>query len=234
MIGKLVIVAVLCVSCVLAEAPINRYRYRQQRLRQLPQRQFFARQEAPYPPAASSGEPQPEYGPPPSYGPPTTEPAPQYGPPPPSNGDTELTNNETTDNPESEALPGAAGQPSRLTKFQKFTLPSKANPQKFSQRLELQQQVHLPNQPQFQQVQPQFQQVQLAPLSAPIQQEGSYFVQLPNGIIQRVNYITQPNLVDNTLAARLQFRPVAVAQTTVNEPQVYVNTLVNSYATADE
>lgn len=230
MIAKTVLIVALCVSLTLGEVPNNRYRYRQQRLRQLPQRQFFARQEAPYP-AASQPEPKPEYGPPPSYGPPAsygpplaTEPASQYGAP--TNGDTELTSNETTDNPESEVLPGA--QPSRLTKSQKLSLPNQGKPQKFSQRLELQQQVHLPNQPQ------QLQQVQLAPLAAPIQQEGSYYIQLPNGAIQRVNYLTQPSLVDNTISARLQFRPVAVAQTTYNEPQVYVNTLVNSYATADE
>lgn len=221
MIGKVLLVAVLCVSYVLAEAPINRYRYRPQRLRQIP-RQFLSRQEAPYPAANSQ--------PAPSYGPPTTvSPAPSYGPPAPSYGppaDPEPTSNEAIDNPDSEVVPGA--EPSRLT-AQKLTLPSKNNAHKFSQRLELQQQVHLPS-PQVQQVQ----QVQLAPLVAPIQQEGSYYIQLPNGVIQRVNYISQPSLVDNTLAARLQFRPVATVQTSYNEPQVLVNTLVNSYTSADE
>lgn len=226
MMGKVVLIAVLCVSYVLAEVPINRYSYRPQRLRQIPQRQFFARQEAPYP--AANNQPAASYGPPttaepaPSYGPPATS----YGPPAGHPVDPEPTSNEAIDNPDSEVVPGAA--PSRLTS-QKLTLPSKNGAQKFSQRLELQQQVHLPNQ-QRQQVQP----VQLTPLLAPIQQEGSYFIQLPNGVIQRVSYVAQPSLVDNTLAARLQFRPVATAQTSYNEPQVYVNTLVNSYTSADE
>lgn len=220
MIGKVLLIAVVCVSYVLAEAPINRYRYRPQRLRQIPSRQFLARQEAPYPyPAAinpTAAQPAPTYGPPAaSYGPPVAHPA-----------DPEPTSNEAIDNPDSEVVPGA--EPSRLT-AQKLTLPSKNNAQKFSQRLELQQQVHLPS-PQVQQVQ----QVRLAPLVSPIQQEGSYFIQLPNGVIQRVNYLTQPSLVDNSLAARLQFRPVATVQASYNEPQVLVNTLVNSYTSADE
>lgn len=225
MIGKVLLIAVLGVSYVLAEAPINRYRYRSQRLRQIP-RQFFARQEAPYP--AANNQPAASYGPPttvspaPSYGPPAAS----YGPPVAQPADPEPTSNEAIDNPDSEVVPGA--EPSRLT-AQKLTLPSKNNGQKFSQRLELQQQVHLPS-PQAQQVQ----QVQLAPLVAPIQQEGSYFIQLPNGVIQRVNYLAQPSLVDNTLAARLQFRPVATVKASYNEPQVLVNTLVNSYTSADE
>lgn len=231
MIGKVLLIAVLCVSYVLAEAPINRYRIRPQRLRQIPSRQFLARQEAPYP--AANNQPATLYGPPTtsepasSYGPPAAS----YGPPVAEPADPEPTSNEAIDNPDSEVLPGA--QPSRLSS-QKLTLPSKNNAQKFSQRLELQQQVHLPS-PQVQQV-PQVQPVRLAPQFqlAPIQQEGSYFIQLPNGVIQRVNYLTQPSLVDNTLAARLQFRPVATAQASYNEPQVLVNTLVNSYTSADE
>lgn len=225
MIGKVFLVGVLCVSYILAETPINRYRYRSQRLRQIPSRQFFARQEAPYP--AANNQPAASYGPPstvepapgPTYGPPATS----YGPPVAQPTDPEPTSNEAIDNLDSEVVSGA--EPSRLVKpfrltAQKLTLPSKSNAQKFSQRLELQQQVHLPS-PQVQQ----FQQVQLAPL---VQQEGSYFIQLPNGVIQRVNYLTQPSL------ARLQFRPVATAQASYNEPQVLVNTLVNSYTSADE
>lgn len=220
MIGKLLLVAVLCVSYVLAEAPINRYRFRPQRLRQIPSRQFFARQEAPYP--AANNQPAASYGPPTTSGP-----APSYGPPAASYGpivvqsaDPEPFSNEAIDNPDSEVIPGA--------QLQKLTLPSKNNAQKYSQRLELQQQVHLPSS-QVKQIQfePQFQ-------LAPIQQEGSYFIQLPNGVIQRVNYLAQPSLVDNTLAARLQFRPVATVQASYNEPQVLVNTLVNSYTSADE
>lgn len=225
---KVLLIAVVCVSYVLAETPINQYRYRPQRLRQIPSRQFLARQEAPYPYPAANNQPAASYGPPS-----TAQPAPSYGPPAASYGpaiahsaDPEPTSNEAIDNPDSEVVPGA--EPSRLT-AQKLTLPSKNNAQKFSQRLELQQQVHLPS-PQVRQVQ----QVQLAPLVSPIQQEGSYFIQLPNGVIQRVNYLTQPSLVDNSLAARLQFRPVATVQASYNEPQVLVNTLVNSYTSTDE
>lgn len=64
MISKILIVAVLCVAYSLAEAPVNRYR--SQRFRQAPPRQYsrqFARQEAPYP-ASQGGEPAAEYGPP--------------------------------------------------------------------------------------------------------------------------------------------------------------------------
>lgn len=204
MIEKVLLIAILCVSYVLAEVPINRYRYRPQRLRQIP----------PYPVANN----QPSA----AYGPPTTGyPSPSYGPPPQS------TSNEAIDNPDSELVSDA--EPSRLT-AQKLTLPSRNNnAQKFSQRLELQQQVHFPS-PQVQQVQ----QAQFASLVSPIQQEGSYFIQLPNGVIQRVTYVTQPSLVDNTLAARLQFHPAATVQASYNEPKVLVNTLVNSYTSPDE
>lgn len=245
MFSKILVIAVLCVASTLAEAPVNRYRY--QRFRQAPPRQFFARQEAPYPAAnEQGGDPATVYGPPS-----TTTPAPAYGPPPSvyglpsSNGDTEITNNETTDNPDSEVV----GQPSRLTAFnQKLSAPTK-KAQKFSQRLELQQQVQqFPGQQTITPVQPLVAPVQpvavaqvqpfaatqfAAPLTA-IQQDGSYFIQLPNGSIQRVNYLTQPSLVDNSLLAQLQFRPVAEVQATVADPQLYVNTVVQSHVSTED
>lgn len=242
MFGKLVVIAVLCITYTLAEAPVNRYRA--QRFRQSPPRQFFGRQEeapAPYP-DSQGGEPAAEYGPPkPVYGAPSTTPAPQYGPPP-SNGDAEIPT-ESVNNPDSEVV---SGQPSRLQ-----SLPQKKQ-QKFSQRLELQQQVQqypqqYPQQYQQQQfitpvVSPFQQVVAAAPVQlatapaqlAAIQQDGSYFIQLPNGSIQRVNYVTQPNVVDNSVLAKLQFRPVAAVQATVAEPQLYVNTVVQSHVNSDE
>lgn len=230
MISKIVVIAVFCVTYTLAEAPLNRYRY--QRFRQAPSRRFFARQEAPYPDSAG-GEPAAAYGPPstpqPAYGPPSTTPSPQYGAPPVI-GDPEI--NESS-NPDSEVV----GQPSRLTNFQQ-TLPTRKSPQKFSQRLELQQQVQqFPTQQvvtPVQTIQP-VQPVLANPYQlAAIQQEGSYYIQLPNGVIQRVNYLTQPSVVDNSILAKLQYRPVAEVQTTVAEPQLFVNTLVQSHVTADE
>lgn len=233
MICKFVIIAVLCVSYTLAEAP----RYRVQRFRQAPARNFFARQEAPYPDSTQQGgEPAAAYGPPstpkPVYGPPPTQ-RPVYGPPS-AVGDPEITNESL--NPDSEAL---AGQPSRLTKFnEKLTLPTTKGPQKFSQRLELQQQVQqFPTTQQIvapvQTVQP-VQPVFASPYQLAAIQEGSYFIQLPNGAIERVNYFTQPSAVDNSILAKLQFSPVAEVQTTVAEPQLYVNTLVQSHVTTDE
>lgn len=252
MISKFVVIAVLCVTYTLAEAP----RYRSQRFRQAPSRNFFARQEAPYPDAIpQGGEPASAYGPPssprPVYGAPPT-PRPVYGSPS-GFGDPEITNESI--NPDSEAL---SAQPSRLTKFEKLTLPTKKSPQKFSQqklnpqfsqRLELQQQVQqFPTQQQFvapvQTVQPiqpisPFQSVFASPYQLPAVQEGSYYIQLPNGAIERVNYFTQPSAVDNSVLAKLQFRPVAEVpvaeiQTTVAEPQLFVNTLVQSHITTDE
>lgn len=242
MISQKIVVFVLlmCVSYVLAEAPLSN-RYRPQRYRQAPpSRQFqLARQEAPYP-ESSGGQPSAEYGPPsspkPVYGAPSTTPASQYGAPPAPVDEPELVN------PDTEALP----QPSRLRQFERLNAPSKKSPQKFSQRLELQQQVQ-----QF----PAALQPPLiaaapfpAPIPAPIQPvfaspyqlaalqnpEGSYFIQLPNGAIERVNYLTQPSLVDDSILAKLEFRPVAEVQTTVAEPQLYVNTLVHSHISADE
>lgn len=234
MISKIVIIAMFCVVYTLAEAPVNRYR--SQRFRQAPPRSFFARQEAPYP-AASGGEPAEAYGPPPTT---TAAPQPTYGAPAaPSNGDAE------TSNPDSEVV----GAPSRLTAFNE-RLPTKKAPQKFSQRLELQQQVQQFQGQQQQQFITPVQQfvapvapvaqpvavaapLQLAPLQQ-IQQDGSYFIQLPNGSIQRVNYLTQPN-VDGTVFAQLQYRPVAELQATVAEPQqLYVNTVVQSHVSTDE
>lgn len=227
MISKILILSVLCITYTLAEAPLNRYRY--QRFRQAPARQFFARQEAPYPDSTQQGgEPAAAYGPPstpqPVYGPPPTTPSPQYGAPP-AIGEPEITNESA--NPDSEVV----GQPSRLTNFEQ-TLPTKKSPQKFSQRLELQQQVQ-----QFptQQVVSPVHSVFASPYQlAAIQQEGSYYIQLPNGAIQRVNYLTQPSVVDNSVLAKLEFRPVAEVQTTVAEPQLFVNTLVQSHVTTDE
>lgn len=230
MIRKYVIIAVLCISSILAEAPLNRYR--SQRFRQAPPRQYFARQQAPYP-ESSGGEPAAAYGPPstpkPVYGPPTTPP-PQYGPPPPVS-DPEITNESS--NPDSESV---AAQPSRFTN-DKLTLPTKKSPQKFSQRLELQQQVQQFQTPsvvtQVQPIQP-VQSVLTSPYQSAALQEGYYYIQLPNGAIQRVNYLTQPSVVDNSVLAKLEFRPVAEVQTTVSEPQLFVNTLVQSHVTADE
>lgn len=237
MISKIIIVAVLCVASILAEAPINRYR--NQRFHQAPPKQFFARQEAPYP-ASSGGEPAAAYGPPkPTYGPPPTTPAPAYGAPAaapdaePAAPDTEV-----------------VGAPSRFTQFSdKLSLPATKAPQKFSQRLELQQQVKQFPSPPI--VTPFVAPVATAPVVAPapviapaqivapaqfgaIQQEGSYFIQLPSGSIQRVNYLTQPSVVDNSVLAQLQFRPVAEVRATVDEPQLYVNTVVQSQVSSDE
>lgn len=279
MISQKVAIVVLlsCVSYVLAEAPLgNRYRPAPQRYRQAPSRFLLARQEAPYP-ASSGGEPAAEYGPPsspkPVYGAPapTTTPSPQYGAPPAPVDEPELANPSNTD---TEAVPGA---PARLRQFERFTLPSKKGPQKFSQRLELQQQVQqfpatlqpplaaaphfhaaatlqppLIAEPHFHAA-PHFHEAALPPpaalhapapiqpvfaspyqLAALQQPEGSYFIELPNGSIQRVNYLTQPSLVDDSVLAKLEFRPVAEVQTTIAEPQLFVNTLVHSHVSADE
>lgn len=254
MIAKILIVAVLCVSYALAEAPRYRnQRFRQAQFRQAPPRQFFARQEAPYP-ESSGGEPAAEYGPPkptPTYGPPPTTPASSYGPPAEAPSDVE-----PAQNPDTEVV----AAPSRFTQFSdKLALPATKPPQKFSQRLELQQQVkQFPNQQQQQVVTPFVAPVAAAPvqfatpvvaapaqfaapaqLVAPaqfgaIQQEGSYYIQLPSGSIQRVNYLTQPSVADNAVVAQLQFRPVAEVQATVNQPELYVNTVVQSQVSTDE
>lgn len=251
-IQKVAIVVLLsCVSYVLSEAPLSN-RYRPQRYRQAPtsSRFLLARQEAPYP-ASTGGQPAAEYGPPkPVYGAPspTTTPSPQYGAPPAPVDEPELINPSNTD---TEAVPG---QPSRLRQFERLTAPNKKGPQKFSQRLELQQQVQqfpatlqppLIAAPHFHAavplpaaipapapIQPVFASpYQLAALQQP---EGSYFIELPNGSIQRVNYLTQPSLVDDSVLAKLEFRPVAEVQATVADPHLFVNTLVHSHISADE
>lgn len=238
----------LCVSYVLAEAPLSQ-RYRSQRYRQASRPFAFERQEAAPYPASSGGQPSAAYGPPsspkPIYGAPpqpTTTPSPQYGAPPAPVDEPELVNPSTSD---TEAIPG---QPSRLRQFGGLNPPTKKNPSKFSQRLELQQQV--------QQFPAALQPPLLAaapfpapiPVAAPIQPvfaspyqlaalqhpEGSYFIQLPNGAIERVNYLTQPSLVDDSVLAKLEFRPVAEVQTTFAEPQLFVNTLVHSHVSTDE
>lgn len=40
-------------------------------------------------------------------------------------------------------------------------------------------------------------------------EQGSYFIQLPNGSIQRVTYQSAADPVDNSVSAKLQFQPVA-------------------------
>lgn len=213
MLKNIVVIALCCVSCLLAEAPVNRYRA--QRFRQQ-QQQFFARQQVPYS-DKQSAEPNAAYGAPPN---PTTAPGPKYGAPPQS--DVDLSGVPVEAEAEAEAFAGT--EPSRLTS-QKLSLPSAGNPPKFGQRLELQQQVQLPAR-----------QVIATPLEythAHIQQAGSYYVQLPNGNIQRVTYLAQPDHVDNSVFAQLQYRPVAQAQAVVTEPEVYVNTVVQSYTASE-
>lgn len=260
MFGKIAIIGALCVLCVSSEAPFNS-RYRFQRFRQQP---TFQRQEAaPYPAAGlqpevpfnlpSEGNIDPAYGPPPpatpgpAYGAPPV-PTNQYGAPPRSNDEGELTSNEALDNPDSETIANPAA-PSRFTKFEKLRQAPRnngRNQQKF-QRLELQEQQQQQLQPQqlpalqplpsqsLVPLQPQAQLFQRLEV-APIQQAGSYFIQLPNGSIQRVTYLAQPSVVDNSVSARLQFRPIAEAQatSTVADPQIYVNTLVQAYTNTNQ
>lgn len=254
MFGKIGLIAVVCVVCIAAEAPLRNNQFRGQRLRQQPQ--HFARQQAggPYAPAGT----QPSV--------PFNLPGPnvhtQYGPPPPSqdgtSGEAGPTSNETTDNPDSEHVAG--GQSGRLNRFEKLRqAPRGQNKQHLQKFQRLQAQPSFVPQPQLLQplqVQaPVFQRLQvqqplLSPVAQPllpqtellqrlelqpIQQEGSYFIQLPSGSIQRVNYVAQPSLVDNSVAARLQFRPVVEAQATTvaEQPQIYVNTLVQAYTNAN-
>lgn len=216
MMSKIVIMAMFCVACTLAEAPANRYRY--QRLRQTPSTNSFQRQEtAPYPGPYPAANEQPER---------------EYGPPAASNGDTEVT----------EADSETIDQPSRFTAFN--AAPAKKSPQKLSQRLELQQEVkQSPRQHQQflvpdQQIVTPIQSLQSVAVAAPlqlaaIQREGSYFIQLPNGSLQRVNYLTQPSVSDGSVFAKLQYRPVAELQT-IAEPQLFVNTVVQSHVSTDE
>lgn len=217
MLKNILVIALCCVSYLLAEAPLNRYRA--QRFRQPQQQQFLARQQAPYS-DRQSVEPNAVYGAPPN---PTTIPGPKYGAPP--QRDVDLNGEPVAEaEAEAEAEAFAGPEPSRLTS-QKLSLPSPGNPPKFGQRLELQQQVQLPAR-----------QVISPPLEythAHIQQAGSYYVQLPNGNIQRVTYLAQPDHVDNSVFAQLQFRPVAQAQAVVTEPEVYVNTVVQAYTASE-
>lgn len=259
MFGKIGLIAVVCFACAVAEAPLRNNHFRGQRFRQQPQ--HFARQQAGGPYSPAGAQPSVPFNlPSPSvntkYGAPPVPPT-QYGPPPAGNGngaEAGPTSNETTDNPDSENVAGA--QSGRLNRFEKLLQAPNGQgrrQQKF-QRLQAPQplvpQAHLlqPLQvqaPVFQRLQ--VQQPLLAPLAQPllpqadlfqrlelqpIQQEGSYFIQLPSGTIQRVNYVTQPSLVDNSVSARLQFRPIAEAQATsvAENPQIYVNTLVQAYS----
>ncbi|XP_055322832.1 uncharacterized protein LOC129578380 [Sitodiplosis mosellana] len=209
MIAKILIVALLCVAYTLAEAPFKRYRY--QRFRQAPSRQFFARQEAPYP-ESTGGEPAAEYGPPPT----TTTPAPTYGPPPPAYGPPAAPGDvEPAEAPDTEVV----AAPSRFTQFgDKLSLPATKGPQKFSQRLELQQQVK-----QF----PSQQQV-VNPFVAPVGAKPTQF----DTRIAPTQFATP--VAPTQFATPLQFRPVAELQATVTQPELYVNTVVQSQVSADE
>lgn len=224
------------------EAPLRFDRFRQP--------QFFARQQAPpYAPAGAapnvpfdlpseSRPPSTKYGappPPPPPPPPALEPLPstsygvpiapsnQYGSPSPSQllgtRDTELSSNEAIENPDAEILTDTA--PARF-RSQKLRQQPARKQQQF-QRLRSQTR----QQQQFQEFQ-EFQQLQ----QFREQQQGSYFIQLPNGSIQRVAYSTLSDPQDNTVSAQLKFRPVALAATEaqVLQPQpLFVNTFVTSY-----
>lgn len=258
MFVKFGLITVVCFVCIAAEAPLrNSNQFRGQRLRQ--PSPHFARQQAsgPYAPAGTQPNvpfnlPSPavntEYGAPPA-------PPNQYGPPGDDGVSVESgpTSNETTDNPDSENVAGA--QSGRLQRFEKLRQTSRSQgqrQQKFQrlqaqpsslqkmqllqplqvqapvfQRLELQQPLLSPV---AQPLLPQNELLQRLELQ-PVQQEGTYFIQLPSGTIQRVNYVAQPSLVDNSVSARLQFRPVVEAQATTvaEQPQIYVNTLVQAY-----
>lgn len=254
MLGKISLIAVMCIVGIVAEAPLRNNHFRGQRLRQQPS--HFARQQAagPYAPAGTQPNvpfnlPNPnvntEYGAPPA-------PPSQYGPPSTDDGvsvESGPTSNETTDNPDSENVAGA--QSGRLNRFEKLRQAPrvKAQRQQKFQRLQAQQSLLPPAQllqplqvqaPVFQRLQvqqpllPQNELLQRLELQ-PVQQEGSYFIQLPSGSIQRVNYLAQPSFVDNSVSARLQFRPLVEAQATTvaEQPQIYVNTLVQAYTNAN-
>lgn len=61
-------------------------------------------------------------------------------------------------------------------------------------------------------------------------EEGSYFIQLPNGSIQRVTYQSAADPADNSVSAKLQFQPVATLapQLPVLQPVVF-NPYVTSF-----
>lgn len=252
MFGKIGLIAIVCVVCISAEAPLRNNHFRGQRLRQ--SSSHFARQQAAAGPYAPAGT-QPNV----PFNLPTPNVNTNYGAPPapPSDNESTLTSNETTDNPDSENVAGAQsgrlqrfeklrqaprGQGNRQQKFQRFQqlqpslvsqaqlLPLQVQAPVF-QRLQVQQPLLTPV---AQPLLPQTELLQRLELQ-PIQQAGSYFIQLPSGTIQRINYVAQPNLVDNSVAARLQFRPVVEAQATTvaEQPQIYVNTLVQAYTNAN-
>lgn len=261
MFGKFGIIAVVCFACAAAEAPLRNNHFRGQRLRQQPQ--HFARQQADGPYAPAGTQPSVPFNlPSPSvntkYGAPPVPPT-QYGSPAGNGNGVEAgpTSNETTDNPDSENVAGApSGRLNRFEKLRQAPNGQGRRQQKFQrlqapQPLVSQAQLLQPLQVQAPVFQPlQVQQPLLTPLAQPllpqtnlfqrlelqpIQQEGSYFIQLPSGTIERVNYVTQPSLVDNSVSARLQFRPIAEAQATsvAENPQIYVNTLVQAYTNAN-
>lgn len=60
-------------------------------------------------------------------------------------------------------------------------------------------------------------------------EQGSYFIQLPNGSIQRVTYQSAADPVDNSVSAKLQFQPVVslAPQAPALQPVVF-----NPYVTA--
>lgn len=199
------------------------------------------------------------YGPPPApsshYGPPSNNGDSNVS------IESDLTSNETTDNPDSENVagsgqsgrfqsgrfeklrkaPGGSHGKQRQQKFQRLqSQPSLLSQAQFLQPVQVQAPAfhhHQVQQPFLtsvgQPLLPQAELLQRLELQ-PIQQEGSYFIQLPSGTIQRVNYVAQPSHVDSSVSARLQFRPIVEAQATAvaEQPQIYVNTLVQAYTNA--
>lgn len=201
MFVRITLIALICVLYTNAEAPFRKH-YK------------FAKQldSAPYAPSGL----QPAV----PFGLPTTpQPHVVYGPPASSYGlpADDPQSIETEENADAEYI----NQPSHLTRFEKLR---QRNGQ-FRQAKNGQQKLQLQKFAKFSQPQ---QLVQ--PLQA-VQPEGSYFIQLPNGAIQQVTYVAQPSPFDQSVSARLQFRPVAQAQAmAVADPQVFVNTLVQTYS----
>lgn len=252
MLGKISLIAVVCIVGIVAEAPLRSNHFRGQRLRQQPS--HFARQQAAGPYAQAGTQPNVPFNlPTPNvdteYGAPAA-PSSQYGPPTSTDGiESGPTSNETTDNPDSENVAGApSGRLHRFEKLRQAPRGQAQRQQKF-QRLQAQQslrpqaqllqplQVQAPVLQRLQVQQPLLPQTELLQRLElqPVQQEGSYFIQLPSGSIQRVNYLAQPSFVDNSVSARLQFRPLVEAQATTaaEQPQIYVNTLVQAYTNAN-
>lgn len=158
----------------------------------------FARQEAPYP-ASAGGNPATVYGPPST---PAPSPKPSYGPPPkPEYG--------APPKPEYGAPPeSAVGTDTESVDTASAETPDStdASGRYRAQKLQLQHGDH-----------------QLQPL-----EEGSYFIQLPNGAIQRVTYESAADPVDYSVSAKLQFQPIANV-----EPQlpVFQPVVFNPYVT---